>query len=82
MIARRVRRVPPSFVAAIAGGAGAATSLPERLSDADSAPSGAAGRGRLLRGENITNLTSNELWFQVIPDLVARTKPGNVYLGV
>jgi hypothetical protein len=29
------------------------------------------------------NLTSNELWFQhVIPDLVQRTHPGGVYLGV
>ena len=29
------------------------------------------------------NLTSNELWLQyVIPDLVARTHPGGVYLGV
>src|SRR3954451_24558626 len=29
------------------------------------------------------NLTSNELWFQhVIPNLVRRTRPGGVYLGV
>ena len=29
------------------------------------------------------NLLSNEIWFQdVIPDLIARTKPGGVYLGV
>src|SRR5262249_36286681 len=29
------------------------------------------------------NLTSNELWFQrVVPDLISRTHPGNVYLGV
>jgi hypothetical protein len=29
------------------------------------------------------NLLSNELWFQaVIPDLLSRTKPGGVYLGV
>lgn len=29
------------------------------------------------------NLTSNELWFQrVIPDLVSRSSPGGVYLGV
>ncbi len=29
------------------------------------------------------NLTSNELWFQhVIPELVGRTRPGGVYLGV
>ncbi len=59
--------------------------LPERLTDQEfwalsrsvSEPAG------YFRGENITNLTSNELWFQyVIPDLVARVKPGTVYLGV
>ena len=39
--------------------------------------------GGYFRNENITNLTSNELWFQhVIPDLVRRTKTGGVYLGV
>jgi hypothetical protein len=39
--------------------------------------------GGYFRAANITNLTSNELWFQhVIPDLVRRTRPGDVYLGV
>ncbi len=39
--------------------------------------------GGYFRNANITNLTSNELRMQeVIPDLVARTKPGGVYLGV
>ena len=39
--------------------------------------------GGYFRSQDITNLTSNELWFQfVIPDLVQRTKPGGVYLGV
>src|SRR4029078_3035308 len=39
--------------------------------------------GGYFRSANITNLTSNELWFQyVIPDLLSRTKPGGVYLGV
>ena len=39
--------------------------------------------GGYFRSQDITNLTSNELWFQhVIPDLVKRTKPGRVYLGV
>jgi len=48
-----------------------------RLSQESSEPGG------YFRAENITNLTSNELWLQyVIPDLVRRTKPGGVYLGV
>src|SRR5262245_49164813 len=39
--------------------------------------------GGYFRSENITNLTSNELWFQhVIPDLVSRSRQGAVYLGV
>ena len=39
--------------------------------------------GGYFRSQDITNLTSNELGFQlVIPDLVRRTKPGGVYLGV
>ena len=39
--------------------------------------------GGYFRSADITNLTSNELWFQhVIPDLAARVKPGGVYLGV
>ena len=39
--------------------------------------------GGYFRSADITNLTSNELWFQhVIPDSVARVKPGGVYLGV
>jgi hypothetical protein len=39
--------------------------------------------GGYFRSQDITNLTSNELWFQyVIPDLVSRPTPGSVYLGV
>jgi hypothetical protein len=39
--------------------------------------------GGYFRAQDITNLTSNELWFEyVIPDLVRRTAPGGVYLGV
>ena len=39
--------------------------------------------GGYFRSADITNLTSNELWFQyVIPDLLARSKTGRVYLGV
>jgi len=89
VIARRVRRVlVVVFVAAIAAGLAAQAprpSLPERLSDADfwALSQSSSEGGGYFRGENITNLTSNELWFQyVIPDLLARTKPGNVYLGV
>jgi hypothetical protein len=60
----------------------AAADLPSRLSDQEfvklitdsSEPNG------YFRSDN---LTSNELWFQhVIPDLVHRTRPGGVYLGV
>ena len=73
------------FVTLLIVGVGAQPSLPERLSDQDfwSLSQSSSEGGGYFRGENITNLTSNELWFQyVIPDLVARTKPGNVYLGV
>ena len=39
--------------------------------------------GGYFRGQDITNLTSNELWFQyVIPDLVTRARQNRVYLGV
>ena len=39
--------------------------------------------GGYFRSADITNFTSNELYSQhVIPDLVARVKPGSVYLGV
>ncbi len=60
----------------------AADTLPARLSDAEfwrlsqemSEPNG------FFRSDN---LLSNEIWFQyVIPDLVGRTRPGGVYLGV
>lgn len=59
--------------------------LPERLSDAafwqlshDSSEGGG-----FFRGENITNLTSNERRLQdVIPDLLKRAGTGGVYLGV
>ena len=70
---------------ALAAQAPRSAGLPERLSDADfwALSQSSSEGGGYFRGENITNLTSNELWFQyVVPDLVARTKPGNVYLGV
>ena len=59
--------------------------IPARLSDAEfwKFITATSEPGGYFRNENITNLTSNELWFQyVIPDLIRRTKPGGVYLGV
>ena len=48
-----------------------------RLSQESSEPGG------YFRSQDITNLTSNEVWMQfVIQDLVARTRTGGVYLGV
>ncbi len=73
------------LVAVVVVGIRAQSALPERLSDQDfwSLSQSSSESGGYFRGENITNLTSNELWFQyVIPDLVSRTKPGSVYLGV
>ena len=89
MIGRHAR---PALVVVLAGAIAAGlaaqaprASLPERLSDQDfwSLSQSSSEDGGYFRGENITNLTSNELWFQyVIPDLIARTKPSRVYLGV
>ena len=59
--------------------------LPDRLTDAEfwRIVSDASEPGGTFRSLDITNLTSNEMLFQhVIPELVARTKPGGVYLGV
>jgi hypothetical protein len=59
--------------------------LPERLTDTEfwGIVSDASEPGGTFRSLDITNLTSNETLFQhVIPDLVARTKPGGAYLGV
>jgi hypothetical protein len=59
--------------------------LPARLSDVEfwKLVTDVSEPGGYFRGQDITNLTSNELWFQyVIPDLVSRAKPGRVYLGV
>jgi len=63
----------------------AVTDLPLRLSDAAfwKLSQDASEPGGYFRSQDITNLTSNELWFQyVIPDLVKRPAPGSVYLGV
>jgi hypothetical protein len=59
--------------------------VPERLSDQAfwRLSSDASEPGGLFRSQDITNLTSNELWMQfVIQDLISRTRPGGVYLGV
>jgi hypothetical protein len=63
----------------------AQAALPERLTDAEfwGIVTDASEPGGTFRSLDITNLTSNETLFQhVIPDLVARTRPGNAYLGV
>jgi hypothetical protein len=59
--------------------------LPSRLTDQEfwALSQESSEPGGYFRSADITNLTSNELWFQhVIPDLVARVKPGGIYLGV
>ena len=59
--------------------------LPERLTDQEfwALSQDSSEPGGYFRSADITNLTSNELYFQhVIPDLVDRIKPGRVYLGV
>jgi hypothetical protein len=63
----------------------AAAELPPRLSDEDfwKLSQDSSEPGGYFRQADITNFTSNELGMQyVIPDLVARVKPGRVYLGV
>src|SRR5689334_12945520 len=63
----------------------AAPELPARLSDEDfwKLSQDSSEPGGYFRQADITNFTSNELGMQyVIPDLVARVKPGSVYLGV
>jgi hypothetical protein len=60
----------------------AATTLPARLTDSEfwQLSSDASEPDGYFRSDN---LTSNETGFlRVVPDLVARTKPGQVYLGV
>ena len=65
--------------------AAARVELPGRLTDAEfwALSQDSSEPGGYFRSVDITNFTSNELLFQhVIPDLVARVKPGAVYLGV
>jgi hypothetical protein len=66
-------------------GPGAATDLPDQLGDREfwAFSQDSSEPGGYFRAQDITNLTSNELWYQyVIPDLVARAGTGGVYLGV
>ena len=59
--------------------------LPERLTDQEfwALSQDSSEPGGFFRSADITNLTSNELFFQhVVPDLVSRVKSGSVYLGV
>jgi len=63
----------------------ASAGVPERLSDQAfwRLSSDSSEPGGFFRSQDITNLTSNELWMQfVIQDLISRTRPGGVYLGV
>ena len=62
-----------------------AADLPARLSDREfwQLSQESSEPGGYFRSADITNLTSNELWYQhVIPNLLARATPGGVYLGV
>jgi hypothetical protein len=59
--------------------------LPDRLTDQEfwALSQESSEPGGYFRAADITNITSNELRFlDVIPELVARAKPGGVYLGV
>lgn len=63
----------------------AAAALPERLTDGEfwALSQESSEPGGYFRSADITNLTSNEWRFQeVIPELIVRTTPGGVYLGV
>src|SRR5438105_6958127 len=59
--------------------------VPERLTDQEfwKIVQDSSEPGGYFRSADITNLTSNELQYEyVLADLVNRTKPGGVYLGV
>jgi hypothetical protein len=73
------------FVWSVPKGSAARADLPARLTDQEfwTLSQDASEPGGYFRAQDITNLTTNELWFQnVIPDLQSRVKPGGVYLGV
>ncbi len=62
-----------------------AGSLPHRPTDQEfwALSQDSSEPGGFFRAADITNLTSNELWYQhVVPELMSRVKPGGVYLGV
>src|ERR1041385_8620113 len=62
-----------------------AWAVPERLTDQQfwKLVTDSSEPGGYFRNSDITNLTSNEMLYQrVLTDLLSRTKPGGVYLGV
>jgi len=62
-----------------------AWAVPERLTDQQfwKLITDSSEPGGYFRNSDITNLTSNEMLYQrVLTDLLTRTKPGGVYLGV
>src|SRR2546430_6744710 len=62
-----------------------ALAVPDRLTDQEfwKIVQDSSEPGGYFRSADITNLTSNELQYEyVLSDLVNRTKPGGVYLGV
>jgi len=64
---------------------GRAWTVPERLTDQEfwKLSTDSSEPGGYFRNSDITNLTSNEMLYQgVLTDLLKRTKPGGVYLGV
>src|SRR5262249_23806834 len=64
---------------------GRAWTVPERLTDQEfwKLITDSSEPGGYFRNSDITNLTSNEMLYQrVLTDLLKRTKPGGVYLGV
>jgi hypothetical protein len=88
------RRTVLAFICAAGLGAGlwfgaprarGLAELPERLADRAfwNLVVDASEPGGYFRSQDVTNLTSNELGFQlVIPELIRRTTAGGVYLGV
>jgi hypothetical protein len=86
---RSIARLPAFVVIALALGVAPRTqstaALPDRLSDHEfwALSQESSEPGGYFRSADITNLTSNELYAQyVLADLIARVKPGSVYLGV
>src|ERR1041385_4209606 len=70
---------------AIFAGAGQGRAVADRLSDQEfwKIVTDSSEPGGYFRSADITNLTSNETQYEyVLADLVNRTKPGGVYLGV